>query len=194
MSYQAHLDNIKKKTGKSPEDFRVLAEKQGLLRADIKAAEVLAWLKKDFGLGHGHAMAIYGTLRSDEPRHTAAERVAAHFSGRRASWQKPYHHLMTKVETFGTDVSVKPTDSYISILRNGKKFAIVQISADRIDVGIKAKSLRAGSRLAIAGKWNAMVTHRACINDPKHIDNELIGWLQTAYEEALPPAKQRRQG
>lgn len=192
MSYQAYLDTVRKKTGKTPEDFRVLAERRGLLRPGVKAGEVLAWLKKDFGLGHGHAMAIYGTLRSaDEPRHTAAERVAEHFSGRRASWQKPYRHLINKVEKFGTDVSVKPTDSYISFLRKGKKFAIVQISADRIDVGIKAKSLRVSGRLAIAGKWNAMVTHRVRIDDPKQIDNELIGWLQTAYEGTLPSTKRR---
>jgi hypothetical protein len=29
MSFQAYIDNIKKKTGKSPEDFKKLAEKKG---------------------------------------------------------------------------------------------------------------------------------------------------------------------
>ena len=187
MSYQAYLDNIKKKTGKSPDDFRALAEKLGLLRADRKAGEVLAWLRKEFGLGHGHAMAIYGTLKSgDGPRHTVAERVAEHFSGRRAIWQRPYRQLMINIEKFGPDVSVKPTGSYISILRNAKKFAIVQIHPDYIDVGIKAKVLRTNARLTAAGKWNTMVTHRVRIDDPKQIDHKLIGWLQAAYEGALP--------
>jgi hypothetical protein len=76
-------------------------------------------------------------------------------------------------------------------LRKGKKFAIVRISAKRLDVGVKAKSLRASGRLAIAGKWNSMVTHRVRIDDPKQIDNELIGWLQTAYEGALSSTKRR---
>jgi Domain of unknown function (DUF4287) len=31
MSFQAYIDNIKAKTGKTPEDFRKLAEKEGLL-------------------------------------------------------------------------------------------------------------------------------------------------------------------
>ncbi len=30
MSFQAYLDNIKAKTGKTPEDFKKLAEKKGL--------------------------------------------------------------------------------------------------------------------------------------------------------------------
>jgi hypothetical protein len=72
VSFQAYLDNIKAKTGKTPEDFRRLARQEGLLRAGVKASELTAWLRKEFGLGLGHARAIYETLRPhlsgpDEP-------------------------------------------------------------------------------------------------------------------------------
>lgn len=68
MSFQAYLDNIKTKTGKSPEDFKKLAEKKGFLKngklnASVKAGEIVDWLKKDFKLGHGHAMAIYALFK-----------------------------------------------------------------------------------------------------------------------------------
>jgi hypothetical protein len=63
MSFQAYIDNIRAKTGKSPKDFKNLAEKKGLLKPGVKTMEIVAWLKKDFGLGHGHAMAIYATFR-----------------------------------------------------------------------------------------------------------------------------------
>ena len=63
MSFQAYLDNIKAKTGKTPDDFKKLAAKNGLLKAGTKAGEIVAWLKKDFELGHGHAMAIYAVLK-----------------------------------------------------------------------------------------------------------------------------------
>jgi hypothetical protein len=68
MSFQAYLDNIKKRTGKGPEDFTNLAEKKGFLekgklRPEVKAGEIVAWLKKDFQLGHGHAMAIYALFK-----------------------------------------------------------------------------------------------------------------------------------
>jgi len=63
MSFQAYLDNIKIKTGKSVEDFRKLAKKKGLLKPGTKAGEIVAWLKKDFDLGHGHAMAIYKVFK-----------------------------------------------------------------------------------------------------------------------------------
>ena len=63
MSFQAYIDNIKAKTGKTPKDFRTLAKKEGLLEPGVKAMAVVAWLKKEFGLGHGHAMAIYATFK-----------------------------------------------------------------------------------------------------------------------------------
>ena len=68
MSFQAYIDNIKKKTGKTPEDFKKLAEKKGFLKKGeliktVKATEITNWLKDEFELGHGHAMAIYMTFK-----------------------------------------------------------------------------------------------------------------------------------
>ena len=63
MSFQAYIDNIKAKTGKTPEDFKKLAEKKGLLKPGVKAMQVVNWLKADFGLGYGHAMAIYAVFK-----------------------------------------------------------------------------------------------------------------------------------
>lgn len=76
MSYQAYLTNIQTKTGRTPADFRALAEKKGFtekgrLVAGVKAGAIVQWLKEDFQLGHGHAMAIYallkGTKSEDSP-------------------------------------------------------------------------------------------------------------------------------
>lgn len=66
MSFQAYLDNIQSKTGKSPGDFRKLAEARGFTQEGTltaKAGQIVDWLKADFELGHGHAMAIYALLK-----------------------------------------------------------------------------------------------------------------------------------
>ncbi len=65
MTFQAYLDNIQAKTGKSPDDFRALAAEKGFLEPGTKAGQIVAWLKADFGLGHGHAMAIVALLKRD---------------------------------------------------------------------------------------------------------------------------------
>ncbi len=64
MSFQAYIDNIKAKTGKSPEDFRELALEAGVLKPGMKAGELVAWLKKEYDLGHGHSMAIYAVFKN----------------------------------------------------------------------------------------------------------------------------------
>ena len=63
MSFQAYLNNVQTKTGKSAADFRTLAEAKGFagpegLKPGIKATMITDWLKQEFGLGHGHAMAL----------------------------------------------------------------------------------------------------------------------------------------
>jgi len=66
MSFQGYLKTIKEKTGKDPADYRQLAEEKGFTRNGellAKAGDVTNWLKADFELGHGHAMAIYALLK-----------------------------------------------------------------------------------------------------------------------------------
>ncbi len=184
MTLKAYLDNIEAKTGKTPKDFQVLAEKKGLLRAGVKTGQIVAWLKEDFGLGQGHAMAIVLTLKSaTQPKVSAEQSIADHFKGKKAKWRKPYDELLAKVRRFGPDVSVAPTNTYLSLLRKGKKFAIIQVTADHFDIGIKNKGVPPTKRMEAAGAWNAMVTHRVQIKDPHQIDSEVLGWLQQAFDK-----------
>ena len=63
MSFQAYLDNIEEKTGKTPNDFVAMAAEKGFTK-DTKTGEIVAWLKEDFGLGHGHAMAMSHVIKN----------------------------------------------------------------------------------------------------------------------------------
>ena len=64
MSFQAYIDTIKTKTGKTPEDFKNILKTKGMLKPEMKAAELVAWLKKEFDLGHGHSMAVWNVFVS----------------------------------------------------------------------------------------------------------------------------------
>ncbi|GAA1438393.1 DUF4287 domain-containing protein [Leifsonia poae] len=57
MSFQAYLDNIEDKTGKTPREFVELATERGY-GPGTKAGEILDWLKTDYDLGRGHGMAL----------------------------------------------------------------------------------------------------------------------------------------
>ncbi|MGK3201566.1 DUF4287 domain-containing protein [Amycolatopsis sp. MEPSY49] len=54
MSFQAYLDNAERQTGITPRAFLGLAAEKSL----TKHGDVVAWLKTEHGLGHGHATAI----------------------------------------------------------------------------------------------------------------------------------------
>ena len=64
MTFQAYLDNIESKTGKTPDEFIALAKKKGFDSADTKAGTIIDWLKKDYDLGRGHAMALVHIIKN----------------------------------------------------------------------------------------------------------------------------------
>lgn len=63
MSFQAYLDAIETATGKTPQQLLDLAAERGY-GPTTKAADVVAWLKEDFGVGRGHAMAFVHVLEN----------------------------------------------------------------------------------------------------------------------------------
>lgn len=181
MTFQAYLDTIKSKTGKTPADFRALAIRKGF----HTRPELMNWLKQEFDLGYGHANLIAGMIpHADDQETTPDEDIAALFKGERDRWREPYDSLVGKCAKFGAGFSVAPTSTYISLLREGRKFGVIQPSAGRFDIGIKLKYAPASGRFEAAGRWNAMVTHRVRITDPAQIDSEVTTWLRRAFEAA----------
>ena len=66
MSFQAYLDTIEDKTGLTPRQLVEIAEKRGLAGDDVKAGEILEWLKADYGLGRGHGMALVHVIKKGD--------------------------------------------------------------------------------------------------------------------------------
>ena len=63
MSFQAYLDNIELKTGKTPNEFIALANDKGFDK-NTKSGVILSWLKGDFELGRGHGMALVHVIKN----------------------------------------------------------------------------------------------------------------------------------
>lgn len=64
VSFQAYLDAVKAKTGKTPEQLKAQATKAGIYSADMKAAELVAWLADTYELGRGHSMSVWAVWKS----------------------------------------------------------------------------------------------------------------------------------
>lgn len=57
MSFQAYLNTIETKTNLTPRELLEKATERGF-GPDTKATPIIEWLKEDYGLGRGHAMAM----------------------------------------------------------------------------------------------------------------------------------------
>jgi hypothetical protein len=62
MTFQAYLDAVERKTGLVPQELLDRARAKGF-DGETKSREIVDWLKADFGLGRGHAMAIVHVIR-----------------------------------------------------------------------------------------------------------------------------------
>lgn len=91
-----------------------MAEAKGLLKPGVKTGQIVNWLKEDFGLGRGHAMAIVLTLKTaNEPPRASGESISRHFTGARARWRKPYDELVSAAKSFGPG-GLSRADQFIS--------------------------------------------------------------------------------
>ncbi|MFG6401036.1 DUF4287 domain-containing protein [Microbacterium sp. P04] len=72
MSFQAYLDTIEKKTGKTPRQLLGEAKERGFDGPNVVAGDVVTWLAADYGLGRGHAMALVHVIKNGpkiDPKH-----------------------------------------------------------------------------------------------------------------------------
>jgi hypothetical protein len=175
------IANYAKNTGKPLEAWIDIARKANL----AKHGEIVKMLKDRHGMGHGYAnLVAQRVLAGAAPAPGGEDLVEAQYAGKKAPLRPLYDQLAKAVGKFGADVEFAPKKTYVS-LRRSKQFALVQPSTpERLDVGINLKGAAPGGRLEASGSFNAMVSHRVRVSSAKDIDNELLGWLRAAYDQA----------
>lgn len=132
MSFQAYLDNIKAKTGKTPDDFKKLAEKKGLLQPGFKAGEIIAWLKNDFELGHGHAMAIYAVFKNYKPKEDTKKEI----NNLPVTLAKPAQRALSGAGITTLKQLSKLSEEEVSLLHGIGNNAILQLRKSLSDEGL----------------------------------------------------------
>lgn len=63
MSFQAYLDAIEAKTGKTPRAILDEAVAKGFDDPAVKAGVILQWLADEYQLGRGHGMAMVHVIK-----------------------------------------------------------------------------------------------------------------------------------
>ena len=176
---QSQIRNIEAAYGKPLDHWLAVIDASGL----TKHNEVVAMLKADHGLAHGaaHRLSLLARQRDHADVAVSADPADALYAGAKAGLRPLHDALLGQIQALGA-FGIAPKKGYLS-LRRRKQFAMVQPSTvSRIDLGlILPATTPADGRLEPAAKFNPLFTHRVRITAVTDLDDELRGWLATAY-------------
>jgi hypothetical protein len=176
---QSQIRNIEAAYGKPLDHWLAVIDASGLTRHN----QVVAMLKADHGLAHGaaHRVSLLARQRHDTGVAQASDPADALYAGAKAGLRPLHDALLGQIRALGP-FDIAPKKGYLS-LRRRKQFAMVQPgTASRIDLGlILPATTPATGRLEPAARLNPLFTHRVRITAATDLDDELRGWLVTAY-------------
>lgn len=173
------LKNIEKATGKSLSELCSLVNNSGL----TKHTDVVKMLKADLGLGHGNANLIaHMAKQASKPPATDTPPMDLIYSGNKGHLRPIHEALLEALNSFGS-FETAPKKTYISY-RRSRQFAMIgPATKTAVELGINSRSLSEGGRLEKLPPGK-MTPFRVRITAAEQIDDELVNWLNTAYQEA----------
>ncbi len=177
---QTMIDNLHKNTGKTLEQWIQIVLKEKF----EKHGEVIKFLKESHGLTHGFANLIAHKAKGSDAGsvENQDELIAKQYQGKE-HYKPLYDQLMHKIMAFGNDIEVAPKIAYVS-LRRKKQFATLQpATKTRFEIGINLKGQEPTGKLE-AEKPNAMCSHKIKLSYITELDDEILGWIKKAYENA----------
>lgn len=178
---QTMIDNLKKNTGKSLEDWIGIVEKEKLQ----KHGEILKFLKDNHGFSHGFAnLVAHKALKTDAGSADDQEDlVRKQYVGKESFWPI-YEKLKRAIEVLGKDVEFVPKNAYVSVKRKRQFAMLVPATKTRYEIGINLKGQAPQGILELESKANAMCSHKVVINHEEQITPEVISWLKKAFDAA----------
>lgn len=149
-----------------------------------KHKEIIDYLKSEHGFTHGYANFVSLKARkSDAGSLDNTDLLTNQYKGKE-HLLPIYEKLISKIETFGKDISKTPKKDSVSLIRKKQFVLIKPATKSRIDLGLKLKGKEITKRLENSGPFGAMCTHRVKLNTLKDVNSELIAWMKEAYEKA----------
>lgn len=175
---QTMIDNLPARTGRSLDAWYTILDAAHV----EKHGEAIAFLKGEHAMTHGFANLVVTLYRSrGQEAATAEELISAQYAGAKL-WLRPVCDAVVQhAQALGGDVEVAAKKTGVS-LRRSRQFALVEApSAKRVSLGLNLRGHDGTERLRPV---SGMCTHRVDLASVDEIDEEVIGWMRQAYEDA----------
>jgi len=172
---------LKEKTGKSLSEWIKIVKAQNF----EKHGQIMNFLKTEHGFTHGFANFVaLKTREADAASHDAGDLINTQYTNGKEHLRPIYDRLVSIATAFGEDVELAPKISAVS-LRRKRQFLLIQPSTKtRIDLGLKLNDAELNGRLEASGPFGTMCTNRIQLTEDNAVDDEVIGWIKLAYEQA----------
>lgn len=169
------------KTGQSLSHWIAVVKKSGI----EKHKAIIDFLKAEHGFTYGYANFVAHKAReSDAASHVADDLVTSQYQGKE-NLKPIFDLLQQKIHALGDDVTETPKKAAVSFIRK-HQFALVKpATKKRIDLGLKIKDQEPQGRLEHSGPFGTMCTHRVQITELGDVDEELMAWIQEAYDKSV---------
>lgn len=184
---QSIIAGMKKKTGRSLEEWLTLVNQKGPAGEKERAT----WLKKEHGMGTNYAMWIAERSlgkgkeadNGEEYLLHAKDNVEKMFSGPKQHLRIIYDEILKYALTMGPDVRVSPCSTIVPIYRKHVIAQIKPTTRTRIDLGLALKNAKVPKRLVNTGglEKKDRITHRIELGKPEDFDSEARRWMKVAY-------------
>lgn len=174
-------ETLLKNTGKTVAEWVEIVRATGIEKHSL----IVKHLKTEHAFTHGFAnMVALAARESGASSFTEDELITTQYSKGKEALKPIYDRIIAAVSKFGDDVEIAPKRANVS-LRRARQFALVQPSTKtRIDLGLKYNEAPESDRIIGSGSFGSMCTNRVQITSVDDVDDELIGFLRTAYEQA----------
>jgi predicted transport protein len=175
---QTMIENMPEKTGKSLDEWKKILKQKSF----AKHSEGVKFLKSEHGVTHGFANTILTLSKQDHK--SSVDLVEDQYKGKE-TLIPIYEKLIAYVKSLGTDVTITPKKTSVSIIRKRQFVLIKPATKTRIDLGLKLKDKPTTKRLEDSGPFGTMCTHRVRLSDKSEVDAELKDWILEAYEKSV---------
>jgi hypothetical protein len=185
---QNAMAKLKEKSGRDLDEWIAFIKKNG----PSTETERRDWLKSKFGLGTNYAKWLAeradgkGEEDGDPQKYleSAEHYVEDMYAAAKAGLRPIHDKILELGRKLGKDVKVCPCKTIVPLYRNHVFAQIKPTTRTRIDLGFSLGNKKATGRLIDTGGFakKDRITHRIPITQLSDIDDEVKGWLQTAYE------------
>ena len=150
-----------------------------------KHKAIIEFLKSEHGFTYGFANFVaHKTKEAVSGPIGDNDLLKGQFKGKEAL--KPiYEKLKTEIEKLGEDITITPKKTSVSFIRKRQFTLFKPATKTRVDLGLKLPEVEFTDRLLNSGPFGTMCTHRVQIFNEDELDQELLDWIQKAYDLSI---------